>query len=886
MEGAGVSRRFPDLDVGSALHTGGLVRPHVRGKFLFAGDSKLYVRGVTYGMFRPGNDGRGYPDRRVVARDFEHMLENGINALRTYSVPPRWLLDAAQDFGLRVMVGLPWEQHVTFLDETRRARSIEQCVRDGVRQCVGHPAVLCYAVGNEIPANIVRWHGRRRVERFIEKLYRAAKDEDGEALVTYVNFPTTEYLELPFLDLSCFNVYLESPADFEAYLGRLQNLAGDRPLLMTEIGLDSRRNGEESQGRSLEWQLRSAFGGGCAGTFVFSWTDEWHRGGCDIEDWDFGVTRRDRSPKLALEVVQRVYSDVPFPRDVPWPRISVVLCTYNGNRTIPETLGYLERLDYPNFEVIVVDDGSTDGCADCVKEHGFRLIRTHNKGLSSARNTGLHAATGEIVAYIDDDAYPDRDWLKYLAANFLNNDFVGVGGPNLPPPGDGWMADCIANSPGGPIHVLLSDREAEHIPGCNMAFRKSALLEVGGFDEVFRVAGDDVDICWSLQKQGWKLGFSPAAVVWHHRRNSIRNYWKQQRGYGRSEALLEKKWPEKYNAGGHVSWAGKVYGNGLHTVFPHAGRIYQGQWGTAAFQRLYQPAPGTLSALILTPEWYLIAALLGVLVLLGIDWKPLLLAAPLWVAAMGASVGHAAASGWRARPATPPRGRLAVLRLRLMAALLHVFQPLARLLGRVHWGLTPWRTVGPSSPSLAWSDSIVLWSEVWQSAEDRLRALESALKKCGAVVHRGGNFDDWDLQIRGGLLGSARLLMAIEEHGQGRQLMRIRFSPTYSRFGLGLALPLIGLTIGAGVARAWIPCAAIGAVALDLIVCGLRQCAAARAEALLALNQFVTEDSPGKPLPSRGVTDIFFVGPEMVMERGFAAADHAVEGTDGILEQE
>jgi hypothetical protein len=156
-----------------------------------------------------------------------------------------------------------------------------------------------------------------------------------------------------------------------------------------------------------------------------------------------------------------------------------------------------------------------------------------------------------------------------------------------------------------------------------MAFRKSALLKIGGFDERFRVAGDDVDVCWSLQKQGGKLGFSPAAVVWHHRRNSIRGYWRQQRGYGRAEALLEEKWPEKYNAAGHVSWAGRVYGNGFFTVLPHAGRIYQGQWGTAPFQRLYQPTPGMFSSLVLMPEWYLFVALLGVLTVLGLSWKPL-----------------------------------------------------------------------------------------------------------------------------------------------------------------------------------------------------------------------------------------------------------------------
>jgi beta-galactosidase/beta-glucuronidase len=150
------------------------------------------------------------------------------------------------------MVGLPWEQHTAFLDDQGRRRSIEERVRVGVRACAGHPAVLCYAIGNEIPAPIVRWHGRRRVERFLARLYRAVKAEDPAGLVTYVNYPSTEYLQLPFLDFACFNVYLEDRERLAAYLARLQNLAGDRPLILAEIGLDSRRNGEEAQARALD----------------------------------------------------------------------------------------------------------------------------------------------------------------------------------------------------------------------------------------------------------------------------------------------------------------------------------------------------------------------------------------------------------------------------------------------------------------------------------------------------------------------------------------------------------------------------------------------------------------------------------------------------------
>jgi len=79
-----------------------------------------------------------------------------------------------------------------------------------------------------------------------------------------------------------------------------------------------------------------------------------------------------------------------------------------------------------------------------------------------------------------------------------------------------------------------------------MAFRRSWLEVINGFDPQFRQAGDDVDICWRTRERGGKLGFSPAAMVWHHYRRTVRAYWKQQMGYGKAEAMLERKWPEKF----------------------------------------------------------------------------------------------------------------------------------------------------------------------------------------------------------------------------------------------------------------------------------------------------------------------------------------------------
>lgn len=791
-----------------SAHTG--VRPSVQGKFLFAGEQKLYVRGVTYGTFQLDQDGNECHEPDVVERDFALMAANGLNAVRTYTVPPRWLLDMAQQHGLYVMVGLPWEQHIAFLDDKKRAASLEERVRQGVRACAGHPAVLCYAIGNEIPSSIVRWHGHRRVERFLERLYRAAKEEDPAGLVTYVNFPSTEYLALPFLDFVAFNVYLESQQKLEAYLARLQNIAGERPLVMAEMGLDSRRNGEDRQAETLDWQIRTTFASGCAGAFVFAWTDEWYRGGYEIEDWDFGITGRDREPKRALESVREAYSQVPFPADLPYPRISVIVCSYNGQRTLRDCCEGLLKLEYPDYEIILVNDGSTDMTAAIGEEYGVRVITTENHGLSKARNIGLEAATGEIVAYIDDDARPDAHWLTYLAATFMRSEYVGVGGPNIAPPGDGLIADCVANAPGGPIHVLLSDQEAEHIPGCNMAFRKSHLQAIGGFDPQFRIAGDDVDICWRLQQCGWKLGYSPAATVWHHRRNSVRAYWKQQKNYGKAEALLERKWPEKYNAAGHLTWSGRLYGPGVtRALNVWTNRIYSGTWGSALFQSIYQPAPNTFWSLALMPEWYLVVLLLAGLSLTGIFWPPLLFTLALLLLASGIPVVQAALNA---------RGNS-------LTALLHLLQPLARLYGRLRFGLAPWRWRGTPGHALPRSKVSTIWSEQWQDPLERLRAIEATLCALGSSVRRGGDYDRWDLEIRGGLFGTMRMRMAVEEHGAGRQLLRFRSWPRCSVTGLALILVLALLSIGAAFAQAWTASAILGIAGILLLIRILEECA-------------------------------------------------------------
>jgi hypothetical protein len=367
-----------------------------------------------------------------------------------------------------------------------------------------------------------------------------------------------------------------------------------------------------------------------------------------------------------------------------------------------------------------------------------------------------------------------------------------------------------------------------------MAFRREALEAVGGFDEQFRIAGDDVDICWRLQKQGSTIGFCPAAVVLHRRRSSVRRYLRQQVEYGKAEALLERKWPTKYNRGGHLAWEGRMYASA--PLRRRRGRIGYGTWGSNLFQSLYDRTPSTLGALPLMPEWYLLIGLLALLSIVGIFRRPLVpwtSGAPvrielllLAVAALALAV-KAVRSAWHAPNASSAGGP----RVRGVTAVLFLLQPIARLTGRMRGGLTPWRRRGELAFAFPWPRRRTIWSERWRPQTDRLLELERDLRaRCMNVV-RGGDTDRWDIQVRLGPLAATRLRVAVEEHGQGRQLVRYRVWPRWSR-----ALPLILVVLALWVAgcAAYDPYlgAAIGVVLLLVV---LRACQEAGAGVALVL---------------------------------------------------
>lgn len=530
-------------------------RWQIDGKFFRRGDARFQPRMVTYGPF-PG----GWPG--CFRSDFKRIKAAGFDAVRIYEMPCHRMLESAEDTGLKIFGGLSWQQHSDFINHGKRLAAAKIELAEWLTEHGHEEALAGIYVGNEIPADLVRWMGPLRVQQSIEELISLGRQLAPQLLFAYANFPSTEYLEPGNADFTAFNVYLEQEKDFERYLARLHHLAGDRPLVISEFGLDTQRHGLQRQAELLGNAISIAETNAVAGFTVYAWSDRWLSGGIEVHDWDFGITDRESKDKPVLAAIS-AKRETPPKAELPSPAVSAIVCTRNGRERIGACLSALSHsaCDF-DYEVMVVDDGSSDDTADFVRENfpEVTLISTEPSGLSAARNTGAKHAKADILAYTDDDCEPDRDWLQRVV-DFLqaHPDHAAVGGPNLAQQPKHWREAVVCAAPGAPSHVMFDDLNAEHLPGCNLVVRKSALEQLKGFDTRFHTAGDDVDFCWRLQNAGLRMGFDPGAFVWHWRRPALRAYLRQQIGYGKAERMLIAKHPQRFSRSGSALWEGVIY---------------------------------------------------------------------------------------------------------------------------------------------------------------------------------------------------------------------------------------------------------------------------------------------------------------------------------------
>lgn len=781
----------------------------VDGKFLRLGDERFLAKGVTYGPFAPDQTGEFFGSPDQVERDLRLISELGANVLRVYHAPPIWFLNMLADHDLKAMVDIPWPKHLCVFESRSALREARDTVKEAIMQGECHPAIFAYSVANEIPSDIARYAGEKTVSGFVEDLIELGRSINPDSLFTYANYPPTQYLQPRNVDFVSFNVYLHRLKEFQDYLPHLQMLAHTKPLVLAELGMDTRRNDQAEVDEFLRSQIRHAFASGLAGTFVFSFSDDWYRGGQQVDDWAFGLTDRHRGKKPAYAVVQNEFRSAPRFGDVAWPRVSVVVASYNGGKTLRACLESLKDVQYPDYEVILVDDGSTDDTPSIAGDFPWvKTIRQENRGLSAARNAGIEAATGEVVAFTDSDCRVDADWLKYLVHDLVTSDFVGMGGHNFLPPDDSPKAAAVMAAPGGPIHVMLTDREAEHIPGCNMAFYREALREIGGFDPVFRKAGDDVDVCWRLQQRGHQLGFSSSGFVWHYRRSTVRAYLKQQAGYGEAEAILARRHPECFNRIGNGVWRGRIYQHDGGILNWQRSVIYHGVFGSGAFQKVYTSPHSSLLPIVTTLEYWVL--LVFPTVVLSI-WNPVV-----WLISLPLLLTPLVVAFRAGRAACIPKNRERIWS-RMLVSILFLLQPIYR--GFARYRMKSKLNPSGRTPVLLTEDlplmdvreanaRWVYWSNGWLDRFEFLKVLAKQAEQHGFHVRQDTGWYDYDLEIHGNIWSRFFLTTATEELADGKMNLLCKISLVWSPIAklvlLGSLLVMIMLVLMLAPLQPWI----------------------------------------------------------------------------------
>jgi GT2 family glycosyltransferase len=260
------------------------------------------------------------------------------------------------------------------------------------------------------------------------------------------------------------------------------------------------------------------------------------------------------------------------------PFVSVIIPVLNGDRTIKDCLVSLLRTDYPqeHREILVVDNGSTDRTADIIKGFPVRYLREERQGAPAARNAGIRASRGGLVAFTDADCVVTREWLGELVRAFDEDEIGGVAGEVFPyppkTPAERYAARVRSLSP----QKYLARPLLPFAVFTNLAFRRDVFDRIGLLDEAITMGAEATDFCTRFFRgTGLRLEYAPNAVVFHRYRTTAWDFFKQQWNYGRGHALLHIKYRREIPWGWRQSLlayrevaraAGALAKSGLHYV--------------------------------------------------------------------------------------------------------------------------------------------------------------------------------------------------------------------------------------------------------------------------------------------------------------------------------
>lgn len=229
------------------------------------------------------------------------------------------------------------------------------------------------------------------------------------------------------------------------------------------------------------------------------------------------------------------------------PFVSIIVVAKDISEYLAECIESCLALDYPEFEIIFLPDKEAH-----LNYKNVHVIPTGETGPAMKRNMGVERAKGEIVAFIDDDVYPAKNWLKNAVRNFVDSEVAAVGGPAVTPDNDNFMQKAsglvysskLVSGEYAYRYIKGTRKEVEDFPSCNLIVRKNIFEQLGGFNTNFW-PGEDTVLCLEITKKlRKKIIYEPNALVYHHRRRLFKEHLKQVASYAKHRGYFVKRFPE------------------------------------------------------------------------------------------------------------------------------------------------------------------------------------------------------------------------------------------------------------------------------------------------------------------------------------------------------
>ena len=493
------------------------------GKFLRRARGKFLLKAMRL----PGVAGAlDFSEKLTLRKRLDELAAAHVNALILTEAQAETVLGLAGQAGLCAMVEIAIDSND--FDSPIRARAAVARVAKVVNALRGHRALIGFLIDFPLDAGAILKLAPDALRGALDAIVRAVRAANSHLMVALKRRADAPALAIADEDLAYVSLAKIDPTAVGPAICALHDLAGAHPLV---IEIDEELPGQEEV-------VARAFGFGAAGVVAPAMRPAASHGWQNIRMLSAGEL---------LPFAHLDGSSVPLP--VVTPMVSVVVAARDDERTIAACLESIGRLQYPNYEVIVIDDAAQDRSADSAADFpGVRLIRQPRAGFGAIRNVAVRAARGHLIAFTRADCVVDSDWLALAVRAMAEGGLDGCCGPIYSSPGERGLAARVLSSLQSTGSMRSSGDRVVQLTDRNMIMRKSSLIAVGGFDSRFIDAGGDLDLSARMIEAGMTLGWCPAGFVWRCGRNTIGKFFHQRIRHGRAEAMLAIKYPGRFGA--------------------------------------------------------------------------------------------------------------------------------------------------------------------------------------------------------------------------------------------------------------------------------------------------------------------------------------------------